>query len=188
MRRLFITGIPTAGKSYLAKKLAEHVGGVSVSIDDIRENLAKDERYKKWVNFYWDKDEYEYYTTKSSDERWQNLVDQSESIWPAMLEEINKYKDEEKPVIFEGVSILPHLAHRDLNFPGIVIIGKSLEEVFKRNKESPRWGETEELQKLEANSFFNEERPKYWEEAEKYNYPIFETADEAFETTIKLLK
>ncbi|HUD01592.1 MAG TPA: hypothetical protein VMR37_04650, partial [Rhabdochlamydiaceae bacterium] len=36
------------------------------------------------------------------------------------LEEINKYSDEERPVIFECVNILPHLAKRDLNFPGLL--------------------------------------------------------------------
>ena len=64
-KRIFITGIPTAGKSYLAEKLAEKVGGICVSIDDIREELVKDERYKKWVNFYLDQDEYDYYTNIS---------------------------------------------------------------------------------------------------------------------------
>jgi predicted kinase len=35
-KRLFITGIPTSGKSYLAKILAEKVGGIAVIFDDFR--------------------------------------------------------------------------------------------------------------------------------------------------------
>ncbi|MEK7136644.1 MAG: hypothetical protein AAB821_03580 [Patescibacteria group bacterium] len=44
----------------------------------------------------------------------------------------------------------------------------------------PRWGQTKKLQKLEAETFFYIERPKYISEAEKYDYPIFESADEAY--------
>ena len=87
-----------------------------------------------------DQDEYTYYTTTSYDEQWQNLVQQSEGLWPGVLEQIHAYDAETKPVIFEGVNILPHLAHRDLpSFGGITLIGRSLEEVLERNKQAPRW-------------------------------------------------
>jgi hypothetical protein len=36
--------------------------------------------------------------------------------------------------------------------------------------------------------FFEIERPRYESEAKKYGYPIFETANEAFEPTLRLLK
>lgn len=186
-KRLFITGIPTAGKSYLTKKLAKEVGGICVSVDDMREELSKDERYKKWVNYYLDQDEYTYYTTTTHNEQWKNLVAQSEGFWPGVLMRLDKYADEERPVIFEGVNILPHLAHRDLQIPGIAIIGRSFEETFERNKKEPRWGATEELQKLEADAFFNGERPHYKDDAEKFGYPVFETPDEAWTTAIQIL-
>lgn len=186
-KKIFITGIPTAGKSYLAKKLAEKVGGICVSIDDFREELTKDERYKKWVNFYLDQDEHTYYTTTTHEEQWANLVKQSEGFWPGVLVRLAKYADEDRPVIFEGVNILPHLAHRDLHIPGIAIIGRSFEETFERNKKEPRWGATEELQKLEADAFFNGERPHYKDEAEKLGYPVFETPDEAWATAVQIL-
>ncbi len=159
----------------------------NVSLDDLRESLADDERYKKWVNFYIDQNEFEYLTKTSPEDQWKNLVAQSEAIWPAFLEEILKYADEEKPVIFESVNILPHLARRDLDMSGIVLIGHSAAETLERNKKEPRWGETEELQKLEAETFFNVERPRYKAEAEKNNYPVFETPDEAWETAVSLL-
>ena len=186
-RRIFITGIPTAGKSFLAKKLAKEVGGVCVSVDDMREELSKDERCKKWVNFYLDQDENSYYTTTTYDEQWQNLVAQSEGLWPGILTGFAQYADEDRPVIFEGVHILPHLAHRDLQIPGVAIIGRSLEETLERNKRDPRWGTTEELQKLEAGAFFNGERPHYKDDAERYGYPVFETPDDAWTTSIKIL-
>jgi hypothetical protein len=187
-KRLFITGIPTAGKSYLAKKLANEVGGICVSVDDIREDLADDGRYKKWVNFYLDKNEFEYYSKSTPAELWNDLVAQCEGLWPAVLSKIAEYENEERPVIFEGVNILPHLASRDLRIPGVAILGKTLEETFERNKKDPRWGATVELQKMEAENFFNCERPHYKEEAERYGYPVFESADDAWETSVKILK
>lgn len=186
-KRIFITGIPTAGKSYLAEMIIAKIDGVHVDVDDIREEIANDLKYKKWVNFYYDQDEKTYYTNTTHDEQWQNLVRQSEGIWPAILEKIKSYTNEKRPMIFEGVNILPHLAKRDLSFPGIVIIGKSFKEVFERNKKEPRWGKTEELQKFKAEAFFYGERPRYKTEAEKYGYLIFETADEAFEPALKIL-
>lgn len=187
-KRLFITGIPTSGKSYLAKKLAEAVGGIALSLDDLRENLSQEEAYRSVVNFYLDQDEKTYLTETSPDDQWKHLVFQSEALWPAFLEEIERYVDEEKTVIFECVNMLPHLAFRDLYFPGVVLIGNTPEETLARTKESVRWGDTEELQKLEAKTFFLVERPRYKAEGEKYGYPIFESADEAFDATIDLLR
>lgn len=188
IKKLFITGIPTAGKSYLAEKLANEVGGIWISTDDLREELAKEARYKKWINFYLNQDEYEYYTTTDYDQQWKNLVRQSEEIWSGIFEKITALYKGDKPIIFEGVNILPHLAKKFLDFPGITLIGKSFEEVFERNKKDPRLGRTEKLQKLESDAFFYGERVHYKQEAEKYGYPVFETADEAYKEALKQLK
>jgi len=185
---LFLTGIPASGKSHLAKRLAERVGGIHVEIDDIREALHDDARYKKWVNFYLDQDEKTYYTTTNADEQWRNLVEQSEHIWPAILEKVRSYDGETRPVIFEAVNILPHLAKRDLDFPGVVLTGSSYEEILERNIRAPRWGATRELQELEARSFWDIERPRYKAEGEKFGYKVFESGDEAFEYCVGLLK
>lgn len=187
-KKIFITGIPTGGKSYLARKLAEATGGISCTLDDFREGLAEDPVYKKWTNFYLDKDEEEYLTKTSAEQKWNDLVAQSEGLWPAVAKEIEKYRNETKPVIFESVNLLPHIAKAHLFFPGVVLIGKSFEETLNRNKQSPRWGNTEKLQELEAKNFFNDERPRYKAEAEKYGYPVFESADEAFDSALTLLK
>lgn len=187
-KRVFITGIPTAGKSYLAKKLAAETGGIVVSVDDMRSDLYKDPEYKKWIDFYHDKDEHAYYTSVPYDEQWNNLVSQSEGMWPGIMKKIRGYDGEEKPIIFEGVNILPHLAHKDLGVPGIVLIGKLEEDIFERCKEDPRWGKTEELWKLEADAFFKGERPRYRQEGEKYGYKVFESAEDAWQVAIDLLK
>lgn len=187
MKKLFITGIPTTGKSYLAEKLANEVDGIWISIDDLREELAKDPRYKKWVNYYMDQDEYTYYTTTNYEQQWQNLVKQSEELWSGILEKIKELDKNDKPLILEGVNILPHLAKKYFDFPGVALIGKSFEETFEKNRKGPRWGKTEELQKLEAEAFFYGERVHYKSEAEKYGYPVFKSADKTYETALKLL-
>lgn len=186
-KRLFITGIPTSGKSFLAKEIAEKIGGVVVFMDDFREELSKDDKYKKWTNFYLDKDEKKYLTNTSDEQLWNNLVIQSEGLWPAFIAEINKYQEEIKPVIFECVNIMPHLAKKDFNFPLIVLTGSSFNETFERNKKEPRWGNTLELQELEAKVFWYVERNKYIDEANKYGYLVFENTNEALEYALKVL-
>lgn len=187
-KKLFITGIPTSGKSYLAKQLAKKIGGLAVLLDDFREELAvMDPIYKKWTNFYLNQDETAYYAALTPDKSWGDLVKQSEGLWPGFLKKINSYQNEDRPVIFECVNILPHLAHRDLNFPGICLIGRSYEETLARNKKDPRWSKISELQELEAKEFFFMNGPRYREESEKYGYPIFAGADEAFGKAYELL-
>jgi len=92
-----------------------------------------------------------------------------------------------KSAIFEGVNILPHLAKKDFSFPGVFLLGESFNEIFERNKQDPRWGKTEKLQELEARLFFNCDRTKYKEEAEKYGYKTFTNSEAAEKELIHLL-
>ena len=185
-KRLVITGIPTIGKTSLAKRLAEAVGGICVSSEDIRHELRLDPKYTEATNFWKNKNKRTYYIKTSYGQQWKNLVTQSEQLWEGILEKINSYKDEERPVIFEGVSLLPHLVHKDLDFPCAVIIGASLESVIEGNKEKPKWESTElELQSV---ALFLGDQPYFKAEAEKYNYPVFKNDDEAFKETLKILQ
>ncbi|MES2953087.1 MAG: hypothetical protein V4674_00820 [Patescibacteria group bacterium] len=186
-KRLCITGIPTGGKSYLARKLAAATGGVAVHLDDLREELSKDPAYRLWTQFFWEKDEAQYYAETSEEEQWNDLVRQSEGFWPAFLAKIRSYENEPRPVIFESVNLLPHLVRQDLDMPMVVLVGRSFEEVFLRNKKDPRWGTTEELQRIEAKGFFEDDRPRYEAEAERFGLKTFETADEAFDYSLSLL-
>ena len=52
----------------------------------------------------------------NASKHWNNLKNQSEAFWSVALKKFARYK-KKKVGIFEGVNILPHLAHRDLNFP-----------------------------------------------------------------------
>lgn len=180
--------MPTAGKSYLSTKIADTVGGLAVHLDDLRESLSGDGRYKNWINFYLDQDEEKYLVEVLPEKQWQNLVDQSEAIWPMFKNKIESYITEPRPVIFECVNLLPHLASREFNFPGIVLLGNSYEETLKRNQQNPRWGNSEKLQKLEAKCFWEVERPRYLAEGQKYNWSVFENTDDAFNWAIKLFQ
>lgn len=188
MSYVFISGIPTSGKSFLANKLAKNLGAFHLDTDTLREEMGKDQKLEPWVNFYWNQDEKKYLTDTSCEEQWQNLVKQSEAFWPTILQKINEIKKTHNSAIFEGDTILPHLAKRDLDFPGIYLLGESLEQTFERNKKAPRWGKTEELQKLEAEMFFNCERENYKREAEKYGFQTFTNSEDAEAELIKLLQ
>lgn len=203
--KIFITGIPTAGKSYLAQKIKKATGSLCLETDNLWEGLAQDPRFLPWANFFEKQDEYDYYTQNSPDEQWRILEEHYEKIWPGVLEKIRAYENgnipirskiaarmrkpinKNRPLIFEGINILPRLARQDLDFPGIVLVGKSFEDVLRRNKERPRWGATEKMLRMGAEAFWFVERPRYIKEAEKYGYGIFETADDAYEEAIKIL-
>lgn len=177
MSYVFIGGIPASGKSYLARKLAEKTGAFHLDTDTLRKEMSADPQLEYWVNFFWNQSEEEYLTKTSCEDHWQNLVRQSESFWPTIRKRIKEVMGSNKSAIFEGVNILPHLANKDLDFPGIYLLGESFEQIFERNKKNPRWGNTENLQKLEAGLFFNCERPKYKEEAEKYGFKTFTNSE-----------
>lgn len=188
MKYTFISGIPASGKSYLAAKVAKTVGALHVEIDELRKEMNNDPELKKWVMFFWNQDEVEYWKNTNCDQQWENLKNQSEAFWPTILEKIREMQKSGKSVIFEGVNILPHLAVTNLEFSGVVLLGSSLDDIFERNKKEPRWGKTEELQRMEAEGFWNCERPRYKAEAEKYGYPVFSDVKEAEEKLMEILK
>jgi len=188
MNYTFISGIPASGKSYLAGKIAKAVGAAHIETDKWREEMKRDNKLRKWVDFFRDKNEVEYWDVTNCNEHWKNIKNQSEAFWPVILKNIKKIQKSGKPAIFEGVNILPHLAAKDLLFPGIFLLGDSYEVVFERNKKDPRWGKTEKLQKKEAEAFFYCERLKYKEEAEKYGFKVFFNIKNAEEELLKIFK
>lgn len=182
----FITGIPTAGKSYLAKRVAEKLGCTWISMDDVIVQYNNDPVLAPWVNFFWNKDEDEYYRATSEEEQWQNIVNQSEAFWPTIKTTIEAQLATGRSTIFEGVNLLPHLMHK-LALPGVVLLGESEETTLRRLQEKPRWGETPSLQTIEAHAFFAVEGSHYKSEAEKYGYPAFHDVDAAQKTLEMLI-
>jgi len=178
-KRIFITGIPTSGKSFLAKEIARRHDGIHVDLDQEREKMSHLHEYSEWVNFYSNKDEKKYFDSTTEQDRWDDLVKQSKNFLPYFLKKIAEYKNEEKFVIFECVNLLPELTFDKIDFPGIVLIGNSYEETLARLEEKSRWGSTKDLQELEAKQFYIEQGRRYKESAEKYGYKVFKNADEA---------
>ncbi len=184
---IFIGGIPASGKSYLSRKVAEKTGAFHLDLDTLRKEMAKDPKLTYWVNFFFNRDEEKYLTNTSCEEHWENLVKQSEAFWPTILIKVKEVMNSRESAIFEGVNILPHLAKKDFNFPGIFLLGESFGQILERNKQNPRWGKTPKLQEMEAKLFFNCERLKYKEEAIKYGYKIFDDFNVAELEVLKLL-
>lgn len=188
MKYAFISGIPASGKSYLAAKVAKIAGALHIEIDELQKEMSNDPELKKWVMFFWDQNEAEYWKNTNCDQQWENLKNQSEAFWPTILKKIREIQKSGNTAIFEGVNILPHLAAKDLQFSGIVLVGDSLEDIFERNKKEPRWGKTKALQRKEAEAFYNCEQPRYKKEAEKYGFKTFTDIEEAEKELLKLLR
>ena len=70
---------------------------------------------------------------------------------------------------------------------GIVFLGESFETTLKRNKENPRWGKTEELQKKEAEDFFFCSAEAYKKDGERYGWKIFNGPREAERELLKII-
>ncbi|TSC71514.1 MAG: Uncharacterized protein G01um101448_1152 [Parcubacteria group bacterium Gr01-1014_48] len=187
LKHTFISGIPTSGKSFLAAKIAREHHVFHVDMDELRVKMAKDSELKKWVEFFADQDEEQYWKSTNCEQDWQNLVRQSEAFWPTFLKKISDVIAEGKPAVFESVNILPHLAKRDLSFPGIYLLGESFGVTFQRNKEDSRWGKTKALQQKEAEMFFYCEGEMYHKEAERCGYKTFRDITLAEREVLSLL-
>jgi adenylate kinase family enzyme len=186
MKHIFISGIPASGKSYLADMLAKKLGILHIDIDDLREEMTKDPELKKWVGFFADQDEEEYWRNISCDQSWKNLKKQSEAFWPTIKQKIDMIVANGSPAVFEGVNLLPHLM-KEYDIHGVYLLGESFEAILKRNMEDPRWGNTETLQRKEAEMFYYCEGKYYKAEAEKYGYKTFIHAQEAEKELISIL-
>lgn len=188
MNSVFISGIPAAGKSYLASKLSEELGIRHIDTDDWRYEMDGDPELKKWVMYYLDKDEKEYWDNTSCENHWIGLKRQSEAFWKFFEPKIREILDSGEAVIFEGVNLLPHLVNQIEGFRGIYLLSEDLEEISKRNKKDPRWGSTEELQRKEAEAFVYCETPNYKREAEKYGYKTYMNSADAEEVVRMIIQ
>lgn len=185
MNSVFITGTPTAGKSHLAHKISASLGLRHIKIDDLWDTVKDDPALEPWYNYFWHKDEADYYRASPPEKLWQDIVDQSEAFWPTAKKHIEQTLSEGKPAVFEGVSLLPHLMQQ-LPLKGVVLIAASENQIFDRLKAAPRWSETEELQRVEAHAFFTVEGTNYAEQAKRHGYPLF-TDPVAAESALLLL-
>lgn len=185
---VFIGGTPAAGKTFTAKKFIEHSGKniFLVSIDDLRNEFAEDPKIKYWVDYFWNQDEKEYWKNITYKKASRELIEQSKTFWPRILEVISQTKKKCEHAIFEAVNILPHLAYKDLNFPGFFLICEDYQTILERNMKAPRWGKTKELQELETKYFIEHDVRFIKEEAKKYNFKVFNNEKSASDELARL--
>jgi 2-phosphoglycerate kinase len=185
----FIGGTPAAGKSTLARKVADSLDSSFqiIGTDDIRDQLLSIPKYEKWVNIYWNMDEKDFMSQKTCTEKMDVLVAQSEALFPPILDFFNTKMKEYENIIFEGVTLLPHLARKHLPFEGIYLVIEDRGELLKRLKEDNRWGNTDEMHKLEADYFLDCEVKFLRQECDIYRYKIYNNTKEAESELIRIL-
>lgn len=187
MKYVFIGGIPTAGKSFLAKKIADKIGAIYVEIDLLREEMLKDPKLKPWVNWYTNQDEEEYFKKTDNDLGWTHLKNQSEAYWQTIEKKVNQIKKTGKKAIFEGYNLLPHLVSKYFDFDGIYLGAPKPEEILRRIKMKKRWGEEDKLHKMEVKFFIECFDYNFKKDAKKHGYKCFSDSIGAEKEILKLM-
>lgn len=186
-RCAFIGGIPTAGKTTLAVKLAGDLGIDHIRLDDLRAGMANDPALVRWEKFFWERDEDKYFEDVTPEKHCQNIVVISTAFWPVYGGKIREVMKTGRPAIFESVNLLPNLMPEIPELKGIYMLGQSFEEVLERNRRAPRWGTTESLQRREAEAIWSWERPFYESEARKHGFKAFADSMSAEQELIRIL-
>lgn len=187
MKYVFIGGIPTAGKSFLAKKIADETGAIHVEIDLLREKMAKDPKLKPWVNWYTDQDEEEYFKKIDNDLGWTHLKNQSEAYWATIEKKVSEIKKTGKKAVFEGYNLLPHLVSKNFDFTGIYLKAPKPEEILKRIEMKKRWGSGNKLHKMEVKFFIECFDHNFMKDAKRYGYKCFSNSIKAEKEIMNLL-
>ncbi len=179
---VFIGGAPTAGKTHLARDFTKQSDGAihHIKVDDIREELRTVPEVKKWANFFKSQDETAYWKRTDCKQHLQNIIDQSNALWPHILKKIKESQKQFPRVIFEGIDIMPELAHRDLDFDGFFLVPPDVETMYVRLQAHRRWGETNDLKRQEAKCFYEGDAMYIKQEAEKYGYEVFDNLDDGY--------
>ena len=186
MNSVFIGGVPAAGKSFLADKISKKYGINHVEVDKIRGAIDKLE-LTQWVNYFRDQDPEEYWQKTKSKEHCQNVIKQTEMLWPEMLNSIKTILEKGETTIFESRNFLPHLV-KDLSIPGIFILPESIDILRVRNKIRPRWiKEGIDLQESLLEAFMCESKI-IAEEAREHGYKAFSNSLDAERELLNLLQ
>ncbi len=185
MKYAFISGTPTAGKSFLAKKIADKIGAIHVEIDLLREVMAKDPKLKPWVNWYTDQDEEEYLKKTNNNDGWIHLKNQSEAYWPTIEKKVAEIKKTGKKAVFEGYNLLPHLVSKYFDFGGIYLAAPKPAEILRRIKMKKRWGDEDKLHQMEVKFFVECFDCNFRKDAQKYGYKYFTNPIEAEQAILK---
>lgn len=187
---IILTGTSTAGKSTLAKKLAQETGARRVSADGMRVRLYRDNDYGPAARFYADQPcQKKYFESTNPEVRWEHLRRQSRKLWMAMyMQFVCGYRISPGPVVFEGVNLLPNIVSEDLRgIPIVAVVCDDEETILARLAEKPRWGTTPNLQALEARQIAREQAPRYRELTLAAGGHVFSSVEEAMPHCLKIL-
>ncbi|XOU94863.1 MAG: hypothetical protein ACNFW9_02220 [Candidatus Kerfeldbacteria bacterium] len=184
---VFIGGVPTTGKTHLVKDFIKKskLNILHVEIDDIRDKFKNDVNLIKWVNFFRDQDEDVYWQNTSCQKHIENVVRQSEELWPHILEQIINIQNKHEHVIFEGVQLMPRLTRKFLKMNGFFLIPPDIETIYIRLVAHKRWGVTNDQKRNEAKCFFEGDAKYINTEARKFGYKVFDNTDEGYSQLYK---
>lgn len=146
---ILIGGSPTAGKSYLAKKISEELKLPWISTDTIREQMRKIVRKKDYPGLFQhseatSKMAVEFLTHNTAEEIVNHQNRESEDVWKgvkALIETDYVWKS----FIIEGVAILPRfvskVVKKNKNIKAIFLIDEDVDRVRKNIFTRGLWDE-----------------------------------------------
>jgi 2-phosphoglycerate kinase len=133
---ILIGGVPTAGKSTLAKLLSKHLGIPWISTDqigDIMTSVASKRKMPKLFSPEGKTPAEKYFKKFTSEQIVQFKFEQSEPVWEVVKKMINNDTNWSDGFIIEGVSLLPHLiatdSEIDKNVKIIFLVDENVESI-----------------------------------------------------------
>lgn len=178
---LLIGGAPCAGKSTVAKALAEEKSVTWASTDELREVVQKQpnaEHHYPWLFFNSQMTAEEYWKDHQPEDVLQLEIDQGRELWSMLQKAITEHTYG----IFEGVSILPEFVWNAFGerIRAVFIIDPNQQRVRETIYQRGLWGD--------ANTYADWIKPKevewvmlhnQWlrDELKKYPYPLVEVGD-----------
>ena len=186
---ILIGGTPTAGKSYLAKKLAKSLKIPWTSTDEIREDMVKVSNKEKYPYIFMfcfanSKIVKSYMKKYNPKEIAIHQKKESLEIWNGIAELLKNLKPKQS-IIIEGVGILPKQTHeimkKNKNIKALFLTQDNEEKIRKVIYKRGLWDyahkypdsgkEKEVLWVIEFNRYINKE-------AKKYNLPLINSITE----------
>lgn len=202
-RTYFIGGAPRIGKSLLAYRLAQNIGGHVVSTDSIRNAAKKASSDRESDLFIINR------TENVPDSEWldqhinrpEEVVDiqnrESKAVWPSIVSFCNSFSEDSALHIVEGVALLPSLVAEMKHKPKhIVFVGNTspthLDAMLKYAKDFPEqdWMASMNYseEKFKGMARFIQAMSGYFKkEAEQYGFSYYEIDDAHFKSSIETI-
>lgn len=131
---ILIGGMPTAGKSTIAREMSRLLNMPWISTEQIREIMMSvaDSKVKRFLTFSDGMSAEEYFNLYSPQQIAQNEYDQSIATWPGIEAIIHNNRTWRDGVIIEGSNILPKFAYEEQKH------SKNIRSVFLSDRDMGR--------------------------------------------------